>query len=69
LLDATVPMSGYGDSPASVSANLSGTTGAFRQYHDAACSDDHFVFVCNDDARSDWNTFFASALLGPPTVP
>lgn len=74
LLAALLPNSGYGTTYASLSGNLTAqgmaVTGAFRQYHDPTCRDDHFVFQCNAQARSDWADFFAT--LSPtkaPTVP
>ena len=69
LLDLLHPGQGYGQSYSSLSANLGGVTGAFRQYHEPLCADDHFVYACNAPARSDWLTFFETALVGAPMLP
>ncbi|HVJ20001.1 MAG TPA: hypothetical protein VM686_31520 [Polyangiaceae bacterium] len=64
----------YGATHPSVAGNFDVNgltiTGAFRQYHDAACSDDHFVYTCNATAHADWVHFIQSALGGGwPSVP
>ncbi len=74
LLHAILPLAGYGTTYGSLSGNLDGhgfaTTGAFRQYHEPSCSDDHFVFLCSADAVNDWSGFLESALPDePPSVP
>lgn len=69
LLDALYPMSGFDTTTTTLSGNRAGTTAAFRQYHDTSCSDDHFVYVCSDQAVSDWTTFLTTSLAGTPSVP
>ncbi len=74
LLTALEPTGGYDAAYETLSSNLSsGTataTGAFRQYHDATCVDDHFVATCTAQGLSDWGRFLGTfALSGTPTVP
>jgi hypothetical protein len=74
LLDLLQPSDGHGATSASLGGNIEVegalVTGAFRQYHDASCSDDHFVATCNATARADWLRFIETALVADhPTVP
>jgi hypothetical protein len=69
LLNVLLPNQGYGSTFDSLSGNFalaSGNfTGAFRQYHDQTCADDHFVASCNATARADWQYFFATSAAIP----
>jgi hypothetical protein len=73
LLAAMLPSIGYATTYSSLSGNFTANratyTGAFRQYHDPTCKDDHFVFQCNAQARSDWANFFATLGNTAPRVP
>ena len=70
LLGIMLPGAGYDQTYASLSGNLDGSiTGAFRQYHDASCSDDHFVATCTAQAAADWLAFVQTWSTGIPAVP
>ena len=70
LLALMLPDAGYGQTYSRLSGNLDGSiTGAFKQYHDPNCSDDHFVSTCNNQAATDWYDFVLSWRKGTPTVP
>jgi|GEM_PF-1416704 len=69
----------YGGGFTPVTSALSGNivdgdgawTAGFKQYHgDGGCADDHFVYLCVDQARQDWARFFETWLTpGPPEIP
>jgi hypothetical protein len=74
LLSQLAPGLGFGVAYDSLGGNktVSDTpvTGAFRQYHDVGCSDDHFVYSCNAAASQDWLRLFQTDSVGGfPTVP
>ncbi len=70
LLALLLSGAGYDQAYASLSGNLDGSiTGAFRQYHNANCSDDHFVSTCDNQAVADWLGFVQTWSSGTPTVP
>jgi len=70
LLGIMLPGAGYDQAYASLSGNLDGSvTAAFRQYHNATCSDDHFVATCDSQAIADWLRFFETWSAGTPVVP
>jgi hypothetical protein len=70
LLAFMLPSSGYDQTYDSLSGNLDGSiTGAFRQYHNANCSDDHFVSTCDNQAVADWLGFIHTWSTGIPAVP
>ncbi len=70
LLARMLPDAGYGQIYSSLSGNLDGSiTGAFKQYHNPNCSDDHFVSTCDGQATTDWYGYILSWRTGIPAVP